>query len=232
MVSSVSANNQNSVLYAMSVNKALNDKDTKKQKRITKGLFYAAPVVDSVVFAALTASGTKSLAKTMGNFGSRLGIWALLLGFYELASKGIDKLTHKSKTLSKLRKEKPEIKTLLDIGALYGGFRLADEMVNKGLNNIPANFIKMLSEKKEAIAKSVDSSKIAKNIFTPAVENTKSFMAKHVKLASGMKEFLPGIASLLVLGSIIKGAVFDSSRLQGKIAENYMELKDRMPKQD
>lgn len=223
-----SKSTKNQILYAMSVNKALNDKDTKKQKRITNGLFYAAPILDSVMYSALEASQTKSLAKTMGRLGSRLGMWGLLLGFYELASKGIDKLTQKSKTLNKLRKDQPELKALLDIGAIYGGFRIADNLLDKGLNKIPTSFIKRVIERKNEIAKSIDSSKIAKNIFTPALENTKSFMAKHVKLAGGIKSAIPKVAGILIFSSLIKSVVFDSSRLNNKIAQNYLGLKDKV----
>jgi hypothetical protein len=221
-------NKRNRILYTMSVQEALNDKDTKKQNKITKGLFYAAPIVDSVLFSAVNASQTNSLAKTMGHFGKRLATWGLMLGFINLASAGVDKLTEKSKTLSTLKKERPELKTLADIGAIYGAFTLANSGFSKLASKIPENIKRQVLDKKDELIGNIDSSKISKKIFTPALDSAKTFFAKHAKLSKGIKCVIPSVAGALILGSIIKSALFDTARLKNKVVNNYTELRQEL----
>ena len=204
---------------------AMNDEKSRKNQELTRNLVKAVPVIDSMLAVSqkntiLGALGS-SLSGNLLTFGGRLASWGLFLGCLNLATKGMDKLTSKSETLSDMREKHP----IFDFGALFiaciFGRKAAGEVVKKLPKRIKEKAIDEITN----IRWAVDSSKISKKIYKPMMEKLAVFLGKHPKSTAIFKKATPYVVPALIVGSLVKSAVIDPIIINKKVKENFIGLK-------
>lgn len=213
-------------VYFLAANDAVNNNKIKKQQKNTMNLIKAIPLIDSTIFATEKAAYiAPSLAITASHLGTRLLTWGALMGFSNIVSKGINKITAKSQTLTDFNEKHPAAKSIADIGVLLGSYSLAKTGISRLIKKIPEKNILEYTKKITSIRNKIDSSKLAEKVYTPLVQNIQNFMSKHTKLSGALKSITPYIIPAFFISTIIKASLIDPLRLKKKINNNYSELK-------
>lgn len=208
---------------------AINDEKSRKNEDMTRNLIKAVPVVDSMLAVSqkntvLGALGS-SLSGNLGTFAGRLASWGILLGGFDVISKGIDKLTAKSKTLSDIQEKHPLTKSILDLSALFGIYSLGKKAVVGAVKNLPTGVKDRAISEMTNVRIALDSSKLSQNIYKPMMEKLGVFLGKHQNTTAMFKKASPYIVPAMIIGSLFKSAVIDPIIINKKVKENFIGLK-------
>lgn len=216
-------------LLSAAQRQVLTDKKTARKYKNTTAMIASVPIADSFAAAVPQKSSLFSspiLSAPLGAFTGRLASWMVAIGALNLISKGIDKVTEKSETLTKLKENNPFIKSALDLSVMAGGLTLGKNGIKKAVQAVPDKYKQNVLMKIKNIKNGIDSSKFAKNIYAPLAEKAGKFFAEHNKLALNIKKALPYVAPALVAASIIK-TIADQVSLSNRINKQYVDLKTK-----
>lgn len=202
--------------------------DTKKDRKVTNALFYAAPIAAGIAVAALRGGKPEKIfSKQVNGVTARIargfkeaGFWAAALGAVDMLGFAKNKVAEKSPEVRKFDKEHPVVSMLTMLAAGIGAIML----VNKG----GAKLGKMKAPKfLQKFATKADKFFANNGVVKSVKGGLKKFSAKvPVALKDIGKTALNWAPTMLLFGGLFH-SIGSASKENREFAKNYSQLKER-----
>lgn len=199
----------------------------KKSKRVTNGLFYAAPIAAGLKSALFNdGSKTKIFSKEVGGLAGKAArglktaaLFTGVLAALDVLGFGINKLTNKSEKVKKFNNEHP----FLALGALVGAGLGVISLMSRGFGKLASKKApKFLQKGTEKVAKFLNTNK-------QLAKMQKGISKLIAKTPSALKNIgavaLDWAPTALLLGGLFHS--FSSANAKNRdIAKNYSQLRN------
>ena len=198
----------------------------KKSRRVTNGLFYAAPLAAGLAQAVLGDGKTKLFSKELTGIAGRLGSglktaagFTAVLGAIDLLSLGFNKLVNKSDKAKEFVKEHPFV-TLggliaTGLGVVFG--------MNKGISKLAKfNAPKLLQNATEKVAGFLNTNKFIGSVKNALVGLAAKTPVVLKDIGKGALDYAP---TALLFGGLFH-SIASSGAKNREFAKNYNELRN------
>ena len=214
-----------SLAYAKSVDK----NKEKKNRRTVVGLFYAMPVVDTIVKGIVAGTGEPfskgiTLSKRLGAMGGAAITWGIIMSVIA----GYRALKKSDPDLKKIQKKHPIASAFGDVGAMVGGTLFAIMGLDKIAQKITEKNPEALVDAESSIAKlakNINQSKFATRTLPIITEGFEKF-ANKATLPAKATGFALRNSLWILLGISLYKSISHANDRNKKIRANYHEMKN------